>query len=124
MIIKDNIIYATEGKILRRIVNKDLMGEIHGLGTLYYLNGEPLDPPIEEHAWDFEEVSPEQLEEERRESLRPEYEKLVDKYIREKYSMSDEFAIQRQRDTKPEAFDEYFSYCEECKRKAKNKLGL
>lgn len=47
------------------------------------------------------------------------YEELVVSLIREKYSVDDELAIQRQRDTKPEEFQAYFEYCEECKEKAK-----
>ena len=42
--------------------------------------------------------------------------------IREKYSIDEELAIQRQRDTKPEEFQEYFNYCEECKAKVKKML--
>lgn len=40
------------------------------------------------------------------------YEERVVNRIREKYSIDDELAIQRQRDTKPEEFAEYFAYCE------------
>lgn len=47
------------------------------------------------------------------------YEKLVEQYIRERYSASDELAILRQRDTKPDEFNAYYEYCEECKQKAK-----
>lgn len=47
------------------------------------------------------------------------YEERVVSLIREKYSVDDELAIQRQRDTKPDEFNEYFAYCEECKEKAK-----
>ena len=47
------------------------------------------------------------------------YEEKVVSLIREKYSLDEELAIQRQRDTKPEEFKEYFTYCEECKMKAK-----
>lgn len=47
------------------------------------------------------------------------YEEKVVSLIREKYSVDDELAIQRQRDSKPEEFKEYFDYCEECKQKAK-----
>lgn len=47
------------------------------------------------------------------------YEEKVVSFIREKYSIDDELAIQRQRDTKPEEFQAYFEYCEECKEKAK-----
>ena len=47
------------------------------------------------------------------------YEKKVVSLIREKYSLDEELAIQRQRDTKPEEFQAYFEYCEACKEKAK-----
>lgn len=49
----------------------------------------------------------------------PSYEERVEHLIREKYSVNQELAIQRQRETKPEEFAEYFSYCEECKAIAK-----
>ena len=48
-----------------------------------------------------------------------EYAELVNYYIRERYSESDEFAILRQRDTKLEEYAGYYAYCEECKSKAK-----
>lgn len=47
------------------------------------------------------------------------YEEKVVSLIREKYSLDEELAIQRQRDTKPDEFNEYFAYCEKCKEKAK-----
>ena len=53
------------------------------------------------------------------EPYKPSYEELVEQYIREKYSLSQELAIQRQKDTKVEEFNEYFAYCEECKLRAK-----
>ena len=40
--------------------------------------------------------------------------------IREKYSQDAEFAILRQRDTKPEEYAEYNTFCEECKAKVKS----
>ena len=43
------------------------------------------------------------------------YEQRVENRIREKYSAGAEFAILRQRDTKPEEFAEYFAYCEKVK---------
>lgn len=48
------------------------------------------------------------------------YEQKVSYLIREKYSQDAEFAILRQRDTKPEEFEVYNNYCEECKNKVKN----
>ena len=47
------------------------------------------------------------------------YEEKVVALIRERYSIDEELAIQRQRDTKPDEFQAYFDYCEECKEKAK-----
>ena len=45
----------------------------------------------------------------------PTYEERVEQLIREKYSINQELAILRQRETKPIEFEEYFAYCEECK---------
>lgn len=47
------------------------------------------------------------------------YDTIVSAMIREKYSSEEEFAIQRQRDTKPDEFKAYFDYCEQCKLIAK-----
>ena len=50
------------------------------------------------------------------------YANLVSKLIREKYSVDDEMAILRQKETKPEEWKEYNSYCEDCKAKAKGEI--
>lgn len=50
------------------------------------------------------------------------YEQLVEKYIREKYSVSQEFALLRQREEKPEEFQEYYDYAESCKTRAKSEI--
>ena len=47
------------------------------------------------------------------------YEQLIVSKIREKYSLDQELAILRQRDTKPEEFTEYNTYVEQCKVEAK-----
>ncbi len=52
------------------------------------------------------------------------YPELVQALINEKYSIYDELALQRQRDTKPLEFEEYNNYCEYCKVQAKQMLGL
>ena len=52
------------------------------------------------------------------------YEEAVDMKIREKYSISQEFAILRQKDEKPEEYAEYFAYCEKCKAYVKEKKNL
>ena len=52
------------------------------------------------------------------------YPEFVENLIRERYSVSAELAILRQRDTKPEEFEAYNTYVEECKTKAKEELGI
>ena len=50
------------------------------------------------------------------------YPNLVSRLIRERYSVDDEMAILRQRDTKPEEYETYNAFCEECKAKAKAEI--
>lgn len=45
----------------------------------------------------------------------PTYGGVVNLLIRERYTESDELALHRQRDTKPESFSEYNDFCESCK---------
>lgn len=52
------------------------------------------------------------------------YPQLVENKIRKKYSMSAELAILRQRNSKPEEFATYNSFCELCKVEAKTELGI
>lgn len=40
---------------------------------------------------------------------------IVSSLMKLKYSIDDELAIQRQKDSKPEEFDDYNAYAEECK---------
>ena len=47
------------------------------------------------------------------------YEEIVSMLIREKYSIDDELALNRQRDSKAEEFEQYYAFCEECKAKAR-----
>ena len=51
--------------------------------------------------------------------LKSTYEERVEQLIRERYTTNQELAIQRQRETKPGEFEEYFTFCEECKSIAK-----
>ena len=55
--------------------------------------------------------------------FQPSYEEQVAELIRKKYTIDEEFAIQRQRETKPEEFLAYFTYCESCKKEAKELLN-
>ena len=50
------------------------------------------------------------------------YPNLVSRLIRERYSIDDEMAILRQRDTKPEEYETYNAFCEECKAKAREEI--
>lgn len=47
------------------------------------------------------------------------YEEFINRMVRAKYTIDEEFAVLRQRDTKPEEFKEYNDYVESCKSRAK-----
>ena len=49
------------------------------------------------------------------------YDEAVDAEIRKRYSVSQEFAVLRQASTKPEEYEAYFAYCEQCKAYVKEK---
>ena len=51
------------------------------------------------------------------------YEKLIVSKIREKYTLDQELAILRQRDSKPIEFAEYNAYVEQCKLEAKQEVS-
>lgn len=50
------------------------------------------------------------------------YENRVNDLIRSRYMLSEELAILRQKDEKPDEYKAYFAFCEECKSKAKLEL--
>lgn len=58
----------------------------------------------------------------RNKSIGAVYEDLVVELIRQRYSISQELAIIRQRDVKSEEFSVYNEYAEECKATAKRML--
>lgn len=74
-----------------------------------YVNGEYIELTQEDldQMWDEEVLS---------------YDDAVNQKIRQRYTESQEFAILRQRDEKPDEFAEYYAYCEECKEAAKENL--
>lgn len=51
------------------------------------------------------------------------YDEAVNAKIREKYTDSQEFAILRQKDEKPEEYATYYAYCEECKAYVKSQIA-
>lgn len=55
-------------------------------------------------------------------TLENEYEDLVVKKIRRKYSIDQELAIHRKRDSHPEEFAEMNAYIERCIAEAKNEI--
>ncbi len=52
------------------------------------------------------------------------YPQLVEYLIRQRYTISQELAIHRQRTSKKTEFNNYNTYCEDCKAKAKELLNL
>lgn len=51
------------------------------------------------------------------------YDEAVNAKIRERYTESQEFAILRQRDEKPDEYTSYYAYCEECKAFVKEQIS-
>lgn len=56
MRVEDNILYADEGKWLRRIVDQSIYGDKIYLGYTYYINGVLQTPPHLDTPADFEEI--------------------------------------------------------------------
>jgi hypothetical protein len=52
----------------------------------------------------------------------PTLEELVEGKLRERYSINQEFEVQRKRDIEPEAFQTYYDYVEECIAWAKEQI--
>ena len=79
----------------------------------------------------YREMAPEEIAEIEKQQLKFEHEywksidygEAVDNEIRKRYSASEEFAILRQRDSKPEEYAEYYAYCEECKAYVKKMIA-
>ena len=77
----------------------------------------------------YRDMTPEEIAEmnaraeqiEREYWLNTPYDEAVNAEIRKQYSESQEFAVLRQKEEKPEEYAEYFAYCEECKAFVKSK---
>ena len=52
------------------------------------------------------------------------YDEAVNSKIRERYTESQEFAILRQKEEKPDDYRIYYDFCEECKAFVKAKKGV
>lgn len=57
-------------------------------------------------------------------ALRKMYAALVNEKIRARYDISEELAILRKRDTKPEEFAEYNAFVEQCKAESRIEIGI
>ena len=58
--------------------------------------------------------------------LEADYGEAINCEIRKRYTESEEFAILRQKNEKPDEYNEYFNYCESCKayvKEQKQKYG-
>lgn len=85
---------------------------VHKLNTdTYYKKGIEIGTVTEDMFEEVDEIPTIASEEE--------YKQTVRELVREKYALEDEIAIHRQKDTKPEEFEEYYAFCEKCKDKAK-----
>ncbi len=89
--------------------------------TVFYqdplvLDGKQIFNPSEEQikAAGWEEYTPEPSEE-----YQPTYEERVVELIRQRYSIDDEIAILRQKETKADEYATWYAYCEQCKAEAK-----
>jgi hypothetical protein len=71
----------------------------------------------------FEDEEPEKPQEiiDKENALK--YEDLIISKIRERYTIDQELAILRQRDTKPQEFAEYDAYVEQCKLEVKQEIN-
>jgi hypothetical protein len=63
----------------------------------------------------YREMTAEEIAERQKDFTPIPYEQRVVNRIREKYSIDDELAILRQRDTKPEEFEQYNAFVEQIK---------
>lgn len=109
MRIEEDKIYADEGKVIHRI-GSDVYGS-----AIWLIKGED--------ETDFEELdhypTPEEVE---AYNKAEQYNDAINSLIRKRYSVSQELAILRQRDTKPEEYAEYNAYAELCKSKVKQAI--
>ena len=88
---------------------------VHRLGTESYFKRSTLLPGDTVDKFEEVDAIPDQ-------SI--DYNEEVNGMIRQRYSISEELAILRQRDTKPEEFAAYNEYAEECKSKVKATMGV
>ncbi len=84
-----------------------------------YVNGKYVEMTEEEIA--EAQAQSEQAEKEHWQSV--DYGEAINSEIRKKYTESEEFAILRQKEEKPDEYAEYFAYCEQCKAFVKEQIS-
>lgn len=91
------------------------------IGLTKYINGQLVQPTeMEKAAYNASQQAERQAYLESTKTER--YEARVEELIRVKYSVSQEFALLRQRDTKSDEFETYWQYAEQCKAQAKSEI--
>ena len=85
-----------------------------------YINGKPIKITQEELA----QMQLVQEQEEKEYWATIPYDDAVNAEIRKQYTESQEFAILRQKDEKPQEYARYYAYCEQCKDYVKSKKGV
>lgn len=126
--------YLKDDKILvaHHEATEEVQKQSHMEVIAEYPNGgkdvmEIIDVPYSpaQEAWDeYEDINvyiPYTAEEQAEADMKR-YELKVEMKIRERYTISQELAVLRQRDSKPEEYAEYNAYCEECKAQAKKEV--
>lgn len=101
-----DMIHITEKEVFT-----DGTGYVHRKGSNSYFKRSTLLPGDSIDSFEETDVIPETDED---------YPERVNALIRERYSLSDELALLRQRDTKDDEYKAYYEYAEECKTKAKS----
>lgn len=100
---ENNEIYSTEGKY------------VHIIGTdNYFKRGLAIGLSVEQ-CEEVDEIPNIRNEED--------YGNQVNDLIRHRYSLSEELGILRQKDSKLKEWEEYNTYCEECKKTIKDKMS-
>lgn len=108
------------GKFENGVDVENLPNEVHPIKQRAY--------KLENNSWVFDENKYQELliEENARKSKENinKYENMIVDEIRKKYSLNQELAILRQRDSKFIEYQEYFEYVEQCKAKAKEFFNM
>ena len=124
----NNIVEINSDAFIRNLIDWTKIDE--GFGDKYHhAQGNYFDKPLfdEYSRYNYQFVNGEVVEiaEQDKPTYHPyTYAQLVELKIRTRYTVSDELALLRQRDTKPLEFAEYNAYCEQCKAEAKTELGI